>query len=236
MPEPKLLSAKEWAVEQIRLKLHTGELRPGDRISSELLAQALEISRTPVRDALWQLEREGLVTINARVGVFVRPISAAEIADIYRIKQALEPLMAEWAAERASAEECRRYLESVRELRTVADSGDVQRYIDQLEQCRAELLRLGRSAPMTDVVGAIDGRVRLLRFRNLSRLGLLTQSAEHHLTVARAIVEGDGERAHEAMRVHMAEVARRVEPMFFEQGSDEDQSSDGKAAGGARYG
>lgn len=237
MTETKLVSAKDWAVEQVRSKLHRGELSPGDRVLTEALAQELDISRTPIRDALWQLEREGLVTINPRVGVFVRHISPIEIADIYRIKQAIEPLMAEWAAERAPASARNRYFEAVTGLKVVADAGDVDHYIDQLEQCRAELLRLARSAPMADIIGSIDGRVRLMRFRDLSQVRLLAQSAEHHLTVATAILEGDGERAFDAMRIHMVDVAKRLQKLFAEQPKQgSHQKSDGETGGIAARG
>jgi DNA-binding GntR family transcriptional regulator len=99
----ELVSAKDWALARIRTPIHSGEFRPGVKLSIDTLAAELGVSRTPVRDAFGQLEREGLVTITSRVGVFVRRLTRSEAEDIYGINEAVEPLMARWAAERPSA-------------------------------------------------------------------------------------------------------------------------------------
>lgn len=100
---PMLVSAKDWALARIRARVYSGGFQPGVKLSIDGLATELGVSRTPVRDAFGQLEREGLVTIASRVGVTVRRLTRSEAEDIYRIKEAVEPLMARWAAERPSA-------------------------------------------------------------------------------------------------------------------------------------
>jgi DNA-binding GntR family transcriptional regulator len=71
-----------------------------------------------------KLEREGLVTITSRVGVFVRRLTRSEAEDIYRIKEAVEPLMARWAAERPSAAQRSAYHDAVAKLQAPAADGD----------------------------------------------------------------------------------------------------------------
>ncbi len=99
----ELVSAKDWALARIRARIYAGEFQPGVKLSIDSLAAELGVSRTPVRDAFGQLEREGLVTITSRAGVFVRRLTRSKAEDIYRIKEAVEPPMARWAAERPSA-------------------------------------------------------------------------------------------------------------------------------------
>ncbi len=199
----ELVSAKDWALARIRARIHSGEFQPGVKLSIDGLATELGVSRTPVRDAFGQLEREGLVTITSRVGVFVRRLTRSEAEDIYRIKEAVEPLMARWAAERPSATQRAAYRDAVAGLQAAAAQRDVEEYIKHLERCRRELLRLAGSSPLHDILDVIDGRVRLLRYRNLQRPGVLQISADHHGRIADAVARGDGDAAFAAMQEHM---------------------------------
>ncbi|MQA79273.1 MAG: FCD domain-containing protein [Streptosporangiales bacterium] len=206
----ELLSAKEWCVDHIRAMIYAGELEPARKILIDELARDLGVSRTPVRDALWHLQREGLVTVAPRVGVYVREISRREVEDIYQLKVAIEPLMAQWAAERGTADDKAAYREAIARLVALGGSGDVEQYVEHLQDCRRLLIRLAGSDALTDMNDVVDGRVRLLRFRNLSQAGELGRSARQHERVAEAIVHGDGAGAHDAMRDHMADAATRI--------------------------
>jgi DNA-binding GntR family transcriptional regulator len=210
----ELVSAKDWALARIRARIHSGEFQPGVKLSIDRLATELGVSRTPVRDAFGQLEREGLVTITSRVGVFVRRLTRSEAEDIYRIKEAVEPLMARWAAERPSAARRAAYRDEVAGLTAAARAGDVDEYVKHLEHCRRELLRLAGSSPMHDILSVIDGRVRLLRYRNLQRPGVLEISADQHGRIAAAVASGDGDAAFSAMQQHMHHARLRMSDAF----------------------
>jgi DNA-binding GntR family transcriptional regulator len=222
-PPAELVSAKDWALGRIRARIHSGEFQPGVKLSIDGLASELGVSRTPVRDAVGQLEREGLVTIAARVGVFVRRLTRSEAADICRIKEAVEPLMARWAAERAPAARRAAYREAVAGLRAAAEDGDADLYVKHMERCRRELLELAGSSPLRDVLDVIDGRVRLLRYRNLRQPGTLPVSARQHERIAAAVAAGDGDAAFAAMQDHQRDAARRMAHVLEEQfgGADE---------------
>lgn len=190
--------------------IYAGELSPGGRVSIEQLAMEIGVSRTPVRDALWQLEREGLVDISARVGVFVRRLTRREAESILELKAAVEPLMARWAAERGSEPERRAYRDEAVALAEIAAAGDAQQYIEHLEQLRRHLSRLAESSAADDMLAVVDGRVRLIRFRNLTQTGVPAVSAEEHQRIAEAIANGDGDGAFEAMRQHMRLASERI--------------------------
>lgn len=206
----ELLSAKAFAVKHIRALIYNGDFEEDGKLSIAALSEQLGVSRTPIRDALWQLAGEGLVTVSPRVGAFVRQVTPAEAKDIYGLKAAIEPLMAGWAAERADEGRRVAYREKARELVELAESGDVKKYIGCLEERRAILLDMADSKPLAETLSVIDGRVRLLRLRNLSQKGQLGVSAAQHMAVADAIAAGDVEGATGAMREHMLDALRRV--------------------------
>ncbi len=99
----QLVPAKDSALARIRAQIYSGEFQPGVKLSIGSLATEPGVSRTPIRDAFGQLEREGLVTITSRAGVFVRRLTRSRRRTSNRMTEAIEPLMARWAAERPSA-------------------------------------------------------------------------------------------------------------------------------------
>lgn len=89
-PESSLLSGK--VVAAIRDDILSGRLAPGSRIRQEELAQQYDVSRIPVREALRQLESDGLVTLRANSGAWVANLNPDEFIEIYKIRERLEPL------------------------------------------------------------------------------------------------------------------------------------------------
>jgi DNA-binding GntR family transcriptional regulator len=206
----ELISAKAFAAKHIRTMIHAGDFDEDGRLSIATLADRLGVSRTPVRDALWQLASEGLVTVSPRIGAFLRKLTPEEAADIYRIKAAIEPLVAGWAAERATRRQRETHQALIADLEAIARSGDVDAYVAQLEGCRAALLEMAASPPAAETLSVVDGRVRLLRFKNLSQPGQLTVSAAQHRAVADAVAAGDPGAATRAMEEHLLDALRRV--------------------------
>ncbi|MDF5753177.1 GntR family transcriptional regulator [Spongiactinospora sp. TRM90649] len=228
----RILSAKDVVTEEIRALIHNGTITSGERISTDELAERFGVSRTPVRDALQQLSVEGLVTITPRVGVFVREISPQEINDVYQIKTALEPMMAAWAAVRGTPEQRSALLRSVADLERAAAAEDVPTYARMIEERYEEMLTMAGSGGLRDALGVLDGRVRLLRFRDLHQPGSLAESVAGHRAVAEAIASGDPQAAYNAMQAHMAQSTAKVQALM--PGTDSDTPSIAQLAAGRR--
>ena len=94
------LGTQERVVEQLRRAITGGLHAPGDALSEVALAEAYGASRTPVREALKQLQVDGLVEIRPRVGTFVRGLSRREVVELFQIKEVLEGLGARLLAGR----------------------------------------------------------------------------------------------------------------------------------------
>ncbi len=91
------------ARDELREAILAGSLPPGSRLRAESLAERLQTSRTPVREALHLLAREGLVDIEPRRGAVVRQFDAADLADLYDVRALIEPYAARRAATRIGA-------------------------------------------------------------------------------------------------------------------------------------
>ena len=91
---------REIVYEELKRQIMVGEIAPGTRMMEVDLAEEMGVSRTPVREAIRKLEKEGLVTIEPRRGAYASDISAKEMVDVLEVRQDLEGLAAYFAADR----------------------------------------------------------------------------------------------------------------------------------------
>jgi DNA-binding GntR family transcriptional regulator len=129
-PKPLLTikSLKEQVYEHLREQLRTGGLRPGAAIDMEETSRRLGVSKTPLRDALLQLEMEGFVTILPRRKIVVNALSLREIRDFYEIIGALESAALRDAFPRLGEEEVRRMEALNAEMKAAIGRGDFDLY------------------------------------------------------------------------------------------------------------
>ncbi len=132
------------AYDYIRKRILTGEYLPGQNLATKTLSAEIGVSRTPVRDALRQLETDGLVTIQARLGASVRKMDLKEFREMCLLRLALESFAAGLAASNRTEEDLREIslaLESMRRLTEQIVSMPLERQKPVLEELRKEDVR-----------------------------------------------------------------------------------------------
>jgi DNA-binding GntR family transcriptional regulator len=212
-------SAAELAAEEIRHRIHAGQLEAGAKISINELAADMRLSSTPVREALKALEREGLVAIAPRSGVYVRRISVDEVAEIYAIKESLEPLIARWAMLRGTADQMAAVVGYADELVAYARDGRLDDYVSTVEKRHQALLAAAGSEVLSTIFHGIDGRIRLLRYRNLTQEGQMREFSLRHRAIAQAISDGDVEQAAALTASNVRSAARSLLQLISEDGA-----------------
>jgi DNA-binding GntR family transcriptional regulator len=178
-------------VPALREAIVEGVLAPGSRLSEVQIAKQLNVSRTPMREAFAQLEREGLVTVVARVGAFVRSVTLRDVAEIYRVRIALECLAVQLAAERITALG-RAQLEDVTDaMQTSLAANDPAAYVDALDRFYAIVMTLADNRTLQATHASLIGPVRRLRRIAMSRGGRMRVSCELAVKIKNAIISGD---------------------------------------------
>lgn len=117
---------REIAYEVLKHAIITGEIPAGERIVETDYAERLHISRTPLREALRKLERDGLVEYVLRRGVVVRAFTIADVEEIYTIRNALEMLALPAIIEKATDEDIASLRDKLREMDKLVASGDIE--------------------------------------------------------------------------------------------------------------
>jgi DNA-binding GntR family transcriptional regulator len=184
-------------------------LVPGDRVNIDALARELEVSPTPVREALARLESEGLLRKRPRAGYTVSPLlSVAEFHDMFDMRLLLECAAARWAAERATDEQCE---ELVAEAAQVVEDGDDRTWHAAFTALDARLhdlvAQLAASPLLRESINRLHSHLHLHR-RHFPYDQTAVANDEHR-GLAAAIRDRDPDRAEAAMRLHLVRARER---------------------------
>ena len=199
---PELLT--ERVVERIRDAILSGRLAPGARLSVPELARQLGVSRTPVRESLLVLEREGLAVQRPTSGLAVIAGNADDMRDLLDLREGLEAIAARRAAERMTAEEVAGLNAALQEHQTALATGDLAAHV-ALDGRFHQLIREGARNPRLErQLVQIEQQSRVLNSR-LSRAAGWSAKAviRDHTAIAEAIAARDPDRAEASLRRHV---------------------------------
>lgn len=147
----------------VRQAIVDGRFLPGQRIIERELTESLGVSRTLVREALRQLESEGLISVIPNRGVVVRELSAGEIEELYAIRAVLEGLAARSFAEKANAESLRALSEAQAEAIAAYESNDAESALQAKNRFYEILVSGAGSASLSAMLAALHSRIRQWR-------------------------------------------------------------------------
>lgn len=201
--QDKPISNAQRALQKLRKMIFAGDLPAGsNHLETELAAQ-LDMSRTPVREALLILEGQGLLVLQPRKGVRILPVSPGDMADIYEVLTELESLSAEKAAIAGYSDVDLAVLKAaIDDMDQAIAVGDLEAWADADDRFHQELVRLGGNAKVKAVVDMMGDQVRRARAVTLTLRPIPTKSNDDHRQVFQAIKEGNGDLARETHRAH----------------------------------
>ncbi|WP_405730101.1 GntR family transcriptional regulator [Streptomyces sp. NBC_00028] len=202
----KRSSYRERVADALRAALIAGELLPGAVYSAPALAARFGVSATPVREAMLDLAKEGLVDTVPNKGFRVTEVSERQLDEYTHIRALIEiPTVVELAATAApvSLEALR---PAAREIVQAAAAGDLVAYVEADTRFHLGLLALAGNAHLVEVVGDLRKRSRLYGLTALVEAGRLLASAEEHLELLDALIARDDKAVHEVMTRHIGHV------------------------------
>jgi DNA-binding GntR family transcriptional regulator len=197
------LAYQQQLTDRVHAALHeaitSGRLAPETRIKQEQIAAELGVSRTPVREALHVLEREGLVRLVPRRGALVQGFTAADVRELYELRELLEPAAAELASARAGADERR----AVQRLALLTDRRR-DGFAPNRDFHHALCAPCGNGLVMRtlDSVWTHRAAERLFAYQTLPA-GAVERLAAEHAAIAQAFAEADGARVRALVHDHV---------------------------------
>jgi DNA-binding GntR family transcriptional regulator len=203
MDTPTATRRSESLREQIEERIITGTYPPGTRLDEMELAGAFGVSRTPIREALIQLEAGGFIERRPRKGWAVCAIPPGRLCEMFDVMAELEAMCARLAARRASDDDHRRIREAHEACEQARLSDDPDAYYRLNEQFHHAIYEASHNAFLVEQAKALHRRLRPYRRLQLRVRNRMATSFDEHGRVVAAILAGDGGQAAEHLRSHV---------------------------------
>lgn len=217
MAEPRYLalpsftrrpSVREEVTDVLRGAIVSGEMRPGELYSAAGLGERFGVSATPVREAMLDLGKQGLVEVVRNRGYRVTVLSEADLDQITQIRQLLEPTASAEAVPHITETE----LEALRALASAivdaAAEGDLVSYVNADREFHLRLLGAAGNPRLVRIVDDLRAQTRLYGLSALVASGRLVDSAQEHVEMCDLIASGDAKKLKKLMGTHLGHTRR----------------------------
>ena len=201
---------REIVYEQLKRKILTGRITPGTRMMEVELADEMGVSRTPVREAIRKLEKEGLVTIEPRRGAYASDISVKDMVDTLEVREDLEGLAAALAAERMTEEQIDELVKITEGYSEAILNSDTEKIIHYDEKFHKHIVSCSGNKTLiqlSEIVQELALRFRYIYYDDFSRYE--NMPVEHRQIIA-AITSGDADTARMSADSHVKKLKEFV--------------------------
>lgn len=195
----------------IRENILSGKYATNEELKEKSIGEELGVSRTPVREALRQLELEGLVTIIPNKGAYVVGISQKDIHDIYEIRSRLEGLCARWAAEQITKEQLDELEENIYLSDFHSSKGNSEQVVELDNKFHEILYNASGSKELRHVLLDFHHYVQRVRKITLAVPDRAVQSNEEHRKIVEALKQHDADQAEKLANEHMMNTIRNMD-------------------------
>jgi DNA-binding GntR family transcriptional regulator len=200
-------SLREQALSALRTAITSGELEPGKHLVETELSEMLQISRGTLREALRQLEQEGLLSSGPRGRLSVRHLDAKEIRDIFTVREALESLAARTLSELPDRARVVESLHQAIDAMESAQKASLEERIESDMEFHRSLCRLTGNETLLHSWNSLEGSIRMSIMFAGREKGVKNMSVDRHRDIVSAIETGDASLVRKTIREHMDEAA-----------------------------
>ncbi|MGV6872813.1 GntR family transcriptional regulator [Pseudochelatococcus sp. B33] len=195
---------------QLRDMMVRGELKPGDKLSEQMLCLRFGVSRTPLREALKVLAAEGLLVLSPNRGATVAKITPAEIDELFPIMGALEALAGELACERATNKDIAR-MESLHQAMVGHyEKGEAVPYLRLNRQIHESLFEIADNSALTQLYQTMMVRIHSVRFVAQKSPERWREAVADHEQMMQALRDRDPVRLGAILKLHLRHKAGMV--------------------------
>lgn len=193
--------------DQLKIDILSGVFRPGQRLFEGDLAKDLDVSRTPVRDAMIRLEQEGLITTKPHRGIFVRKLTRKDIQDYYQTRAVLEGLGAKLATINAKEEDLQKLKDILEEMRNVLEANkDLKNFKEIVlinNKFHELIFDIADNNVLAKIRDTLSSPIALVRSTSWLNKDRKIEVWEEHARIVSAILAKDAELAQKKAEEHI---------------------------------
>lgn len=194
----------------LRENILCGKYSAGESLIEKRLTEELNVSRTPIREAIRQLELEGLVESIPNKGVTVKGISQKDMEDIYKIRMVLEGLAAKWAIEHITDEEIKKMKEAYELMEFYTSKNDVDAISKLNTEFHDIIYAATKSVVLKHILKDFQFYVKWARHESLSSLGRKETALKEHSDILKAFEDRNPEEAEKYLTLHVENSSKNI--------------------------
>jgi DNA-binding GntR family transcriptional regulator len=217
MNAPRHLTLRERIYEEVVRMIVSGELPSGAPLDEKVLTEKLRVSRTPFREALGTLAKEGLIEIRPYRGFFVRSFSRQETEDLYELRKVLECFAVELAVPQMSDRHIAGFEQLLNEAVEALHSGDMETYGARDRAFHETIAELSANAALIETLGRLALQIQVGRTIANESKEFAERAARERDDILDAFRKRDIARAKALMHTHISDVQRAVMERFPEE-------------------
>ena len=189
-----------------------GVYKPGESLIEMKLAKELGVSRTPIREAIRQLELEGLVSSIPNKGVIVEGVTPQDVEDIYTIRKTIEGLAARWAAEKISDVQLKELKDILDLMEFYTEKGNVEKLSELDSRFHDIIFKASNSRPLESVLTNFHHFIQRARLVSVKASGRAVHSLKEHRRIYEALGAHNPDAAEKAMVNHVGSARTNLLP------------------------
>ncbi|HEY8455588.1 MAG TPA: GntR family transcriptional regulator [Actinopolymorphaceae bacterium] len=194
----------------LRDAILTHRLRPGTRLSVPEVARQLQISRSPAREAIARITHEGLATFVPNKGAVVAKIDAAELVEIYDLREVLEGLACRLATQHLTADVVEELERIIAEHEEAVSANDVERHMDLDAMFHQRIRQISKNRRLIEALDRLQGQIRVAMYTTRHSPGGMKQALAEHRAIAAALRSGDPDVAENTARAHIRRLRAHI--------------------------
>lgn len=208
----------------IEQRIASGAYGDGEKLSEVALAEQLDVSRTPLREAFQMLESVGLVELIPRRGAFVKRPSMTRLVEMFEVMAELEAWCVRLATKRITAAQKLYLRQAAQDCEAALEAGTADRYYEANNRLHGMIYEASGNQVLAEETQRMHRRLRPFRRQQLDVTGRLAKSMQEHDGILDAMEQGDAERAADLMRQHINTLSTTYDSYLTSMGGAETRS------------
>jgi DNA-binding GntR family transcriptional regulator len=208
------LSRADFVYQRLRQGIRSGEFRPGDRMREADLATRLNVSRTPIREAIRRLASEGLLEVASSRGVMITQLDKQQVRELYALREALEGTAARFAAQHASTNEIAEMRELLEMPGNMGGSPDLVAKFNRI--FHRTIHHAAHNRYLAQALEQLSDSLALLPGTTFEAPGRAEAAHTEHLGILAAVEKRDPEEAERLARDHIKIAGKTRMRMMFD--------------------
>lgn len=201
----------------LRDQLLSGEIPPHEHLIETKIAKEIGTSRTPVREALHNLELEGIIESIPRVGYVVKPLSEDEVEEICEIRGAIEELACHWAIEKAHRELIEELRKNILISEEKVSQGNPRTFVEMDAQFHEIIAGFSGSQRLLELAQTLRRHMLRYRIQSIYSMDNVLRAIEGHKGILGAIEKGDLEEVNRAIKYHLEQSKKDILRYAFKE-------------------